>query len=83
MMGITLPGSPSVAQHIADGQRLATAIRGESRRDVRVLESIQQQLDQRGITRHLVRIFDAILWYSQPTASVPPSRREISIRLHV
>jgi hypothetical protein len=81
MMGVTLPASPTVDQRVAIAQRLVTAIRREGRRNLDVLQRIQAELAKDGITRPLIRIFDAILWFSHPAASVTDAKRSITVRL--
>ena len=71
MMGVNLPGSSTVEQRVANGLRLATAIRREGRRNIKVLQRIQTELAESDIDRPLIRIFEAVLWFSHPAASVP------------
>jgi len=80
MMGVNLPDSPTVEQRVAIGQRLATAIRREACRNIDVLQRIQVELAQDDIKRPLIRIFDVVLWFSHPAASVPGARRSIAVR---
>jgi len=81
MIGVVLPASPTVDQRVAVARRLATAIRREGRRNIDVLQRIQAALAADGITRPLIRIFDAILWFSHPAASVTGAKRSITVRL--
>ena len=81
MMGVSLPGSPTVSDRVAVGQRLAAAIRREGRRNIDVLGRIQAELAHDHIKRPLIRIFDAILWFSHPAASVLDVKRSIAVRL--
>ena len=81
MMAVTLPPSPPVDQRIAIARRLATAIRREERRNIEVLQRTQAELAKDDITRPLIRIFDAILWFSHPAASVTGAKRSIAVRL--
>jgi hypothetical protein len=81
MMGVSLPGSPTVDQRVAIAQRLASAIRREGRRNLEVLQRIQAQLAKDDIDRPLIRIFDAILWFSHPAASVTGAKRSIAVRV--
>jgi hypothetical protein len=80
MMGVSLPGSPTVDQRVAIGHRLATAIRREGRCNREDLHCIQAELAKDDIDRPLIRIFDAILWFSHPAASVTGAR-SIAVRL--
>ena len=79
MMGVNLPDSPTVKQRVAIGHRLATAIRREGRRNIQVLQRIQAELAKGDIDRPLIRIFDAVLWFAHPAASVPGARRSIAV----
>ena len=81
MMGVSLPASPTVEQRVAIAQRLASAIRREARSNVEVLRRIRTQLATGEITRPLIRIFDAILWFSHPAASVTGAKRSIAVGL--
>ena len=82
VMGVNLPGSPSREQRIAIAQGVAAAIRREGRRNLDVLRRIQDELAAADhIRRPLVRIFDAILWFSHPATAVFDVRREITVRL--
>jgi hypothetical protein len=81
MMGVSLPNSPTVEQRVAIAQRLATAIRREGRRNLEVLQRIQAELARDDINRPLIRIFDAILWFAHPAASVTGARRSMAVRL--
>jgi hypothetical protein len=78
MMGVTRPANPTVDQR---ARRLATAIRREGRRNIDVLQRIQAELAEGGITRPLIRIFDAILWFAHPAASVSGAKRSIAVHL--
>jgi hypothetical protein len=81
MMGVNPPDSPDVAQRIAVGQRLASTIRREGRRNIYILRRIQTELASEGIERTLIRILDAILWYSHPAAGVPGRERTIKVEM--
>jgi hypothetical protein len=78
MMGFNPPDSPSIAV----GQQLTAAIRREGRRNHRVLGRIQAELAMHDLERPLIRVFDAIVWYSHPAASITGVKRSISVRLH-
>ncbi|MFL5854478.1 MAG: DUF6308 family protein [Solirubrobacteraceae bacterium] len=78
-IGVSLPDSPTVEQRVAIGQRLATAIRREGRRNLDALRRIQGELVEDDIHRPLIRIFDVVLWFSHPAASVPGARRSIAV----
>ena len=83
MMGVSLPATPTVDQRVAIAVRLVSAIRREARRNIGALERIRTQLAAVEITRPLIRIFDAILWFAHPAASVAGARRSIAVRLQV
>jgi hypothetical protein len=63
------------------GQQLVSAIRREGRRNLMALRRIQAELAKSEITRSLIRIFDAILWFSHPAASVTGAKRSIEVGL--
>lgn len=81
MMGVSLPASPTAEQRVRIAQQLVTAIRREGRRNLRALQRIQAELARSDTTRSLIRIFDAILWFSHPAASVTGAKRSIEVRL--
>jgi hypothetical protein len=81
MMGVRLPSSPAPEARAALARRLATAIRRESRRNVKPLQRIQADLGKRDVVQPLIRIFDAILWFSHPAASVNGAIRSIAVRV--
>jgi hypothetical protein len=81
MLGVNLPDSPTTDERLAVGRRLTMLIRREGRRNLEVLHSIQTELEKDGITRSLVRIFDAIIWYSHPAAGIPGVKRSITVEL--
>jgi hypothetical protein len=81
MIGVTLPASPALDRRVAVAQRLVTALRREGRHNLDVLQRIQRELAKDGINRPLIRIFDAILWFSHPAASVTGAKRSITVRL--
>jgi hypothetical protein len=81
MMGVGLPNSPTVDQRVAIARRLGSAIRREGRRNLQVLRGIQAHLAKDDIDRPLIPIFDAILWFSHPAASVAGAKRSIDVRL--
>jgi hypothetical protein len=83
MLGVNIADNPTVAQRVAYAQRLASAIRREGRRNIQVLQRIQSELSTEGIQRTLVRIFDAILWYSHPAAGVPGGVRTMRVEIQV
>ncbi len=81
IMGVNLPDNPGMARRVAVGQQLATAIRREARRNLDALRNIQEELSRGGIERPLIRILDAILWFSHPAASVAGASRCIATGL--
>jgi Family of unknown function (DUF6308) len=81
MMGVSLPASPTPEQRVRIAQQLASAIRREGRRNLMALQRIQAELAKSGVIRPLIRIFDAILWFSHPAASVTGAKRSIEVRL--
>ena len=66
MFGVSASPDPTPDRRIAVALRLALAIRREGRNNLEVLRHIQQRLDSYDINRPLVRILDALVWFSHP-----------------
>jgi hypothetical protein len=81
MMGVSPPSGPRIDRRVAVAGQLATAIRREARRNVEVLQRVQAELARAEISRPLIRIFDAILWFSHPAAGVAGAKRSITVRV--
>ena len=61
--------------------QLTTLIRREGRRNLGALSEVRDALSVDGLTRELSRVFDAIMWFAHPAASVWGVRRNIQVRL--
>jgi hypothetical protein len=83
MLGLNPPDGPTMAGRVATGQRLTAAVRREGRRNIGALHNIRTALANDGFDRSLVRIFDAIIWYSHPAASVAGAARSICVGLRL
>jgi Family of unknown function (DUF6308) len=81
MLGLTIPEQPTPAERVALAQEMMALIRREGRNNRDTLHAIKEILDADGIDRPLVRIFDAMLWFSHPAAGVKDQLRVIHVRL--
>lgn len=81
MIGVSLPATPTPDQRVAVAARIIGAIRREGRRNLAPLQATRTALLADQIDRPLVRILDAILWFSHPAASVSGARRSITVRV--
>jgi Family of unknown function (DUF6308) len=81
MLGINIPNDATEARRIEIAVRLLLHLRTQGRRNVRQLQAIRELLLQQGIDRPLLRILDAIVWFSHPAAGVPGARRAISVTI--
>ena len=82
MFGVNVPSAPTPEQRQAIGHQLVQTVRREGRRNIEVLRWIQQKLHDEGdIDRPLARIFDGLVWFSHPAASVVGATRSIEVRL--
>ena len=81
MLGINPPSSMRREQHVELAHRLILHVRHEGRQNLKQLQEIRRALADEGISRSLVRILDAVLWFSHPAAGVVDASRVISVRL--
>ena len=79
VMGVSVPGRPSVADLVALGRQMTAAVRREGRANLGPLRCIQVALAGDGVELSLARIFDIALWFSHPAAGVPGTLRELSV----
>jgi hypothetical protein len=56
-------------------------LREQGRANLETLNGIRDELHRLGIARPLVRILDAIVWFSHPAAGVPGTAREIAVHV--
>ena len=80
MPGIPVPTQAASAQ-IVVALQLTTLFRREGCRNLDALSDVRDALSVDGLTRELSRVFDAIMWFAHPAASVWGVRRNIQVRL--
>jgi hypothetical protein len=80
MLGINMPAEASTPRRVRIAAQLVDHLRTEGRRNIEPLRAIRAALTNEGIDRPLLRILDAIVWFSHPAAGVPGARREIEVR---
>jgi len=81
MLGLTIPEQASKPKRVTLAQEMVALIRREGQENLDTLEAIKAVLDADGIERPLVRILDAMLWFSHPAAGVKDRSRAINVRL--
>lgn len=79
MLGVNMPDGAATDRRIEIAARLLLHIRAQGRANLEQLRTIQTTLSTEGVDRPLVRILDAILWFSHPAAGVPDATREIAV----
>jgi Family of unknown function (DUF6308) len=82
MLGLNLSDTAEPDQRVQTARRLTRAIRSEGRRNLETLRVIRDRLAAEGTQRPLIRIFDAIVWFSHPAAGIKGAPRAIDVRLH-
>ncbi len=80
MLGRNMPTEASHGRRVELAMELVLHLRREGRRNLPALMAVQGSLRQEGIDRPLLRILDAIVWFSHPAAGVTGARREITVR---
>jgi Family of unknown function (DUF6308) len=80
MLGMNMPGDASTPRRVRIAVQLVDHLRAEGRRNIEPLRAIRAALADEGIDRPLLRILDAIVWFSHPAAGVPGARRELAVR---
>ena len=81
MLGINMPDDATPTRRAELAWTLMAHMREQGRANLEALTAIQVELHARGIARPLVRILDAIVWFSHPAAGVPGAAREIIVRV--
>jgi hypothetical protein len=81
MLGINMPDDARPARRVEIATTLIAHIREQGRANLAALTAVQARLRAQGISRPLVRILDAIIWFSHPATGVDGARREITIRV--
>jgi hypothetical protein len=82
MLGMNLPDAAGSDGRVELAVTLTQTIRLEGRRNLQPLEAIRDRLAADGTERPLIRIFDAIVWFSHPAASIKGAPRAIEVGLH-
>jgi hypothetical protein len=77
MLGVNM--TDDAKQRVTKAVELLLHLRVQGRANIRQLRGIQTALTAGGINRPLVRIRDAIVWFSHPAAGVPNAVREITV----
>jgi hypothetical protein len=80
MLGGTTADDAAVAVRVARATELTTHVRREGRRNLAILSELQARLEDAQTGRSLVRILDAVLWFSHPAAG-SGAARSIEVRL--
>jgi Family of unknown function (DUF6308) len=81
MLGVNMPGDAPMERRIEIAASLMLHLHAQGRANLQAVQTIRATLSDEGIERPLVRILDAIVWFSHPAAGVPNAGREISVRL--
>jgi hypothetical protein len=81
MLGMNMPGDASPGRRAEIASVLMTHLREQGRANLSALTAIQSRLRAEGISRPLVRILDAIVWFAHPASGVPGATREITVRV--
>ncbi len=81
MFGMSIPDVGKQHERVEAAVRLTSAIRSEGRRNLDALRSIRDLLAQDATQRSLIRIFDAIVWFSHPAAGIKGAPRAIDVQL--
>lgn len=79
MLGVNMPDDAPTERRIEIATRLLLHLRDQGRANLQQLEAIRAILRQEQVDRSLVRILDAIVWFSHPAAGVPNVVREIAV----
>lgn len=80
MLGVNMPDDAPAERRIEIASRLMFHLRAQGRANLEQLQTIQALLSAEGTDRPLVRILDAIVWFSHPAAGVPNATREIVVK---
>jgi hypothetical protein len=79
MLGVNTPESASPERRVEFAGRLLLHLRAQGRANLPQLHAIRTILTAEGSERPLVRILDAVIWFSHPATSVPNATREIAV----
>jgi Family of unknown function (DUF6308) len=81
MLGINMPDDASAVRSVEIASTLMAHMREQGRANLPALSAVQARLRRQGINRPLVRILDAIVWFSHPASGVAGVSREITVRV--
>lgn len=81
MLGMSMPDAAAQLERVETAVRLTRAIRAEGRRNLETLRSIRDLVAEEGTRRPLIRILDAIVWFSHPAAGIKNNPRVIEVGL--
>jgi hypothetical protein len=79
MLGVNYSDDATPEQRVVVAHRLILHLREQARANIVQLQAIQQALAAEGINRPLVRILDAILWFSHPATGVAGAPRRLTV----
>jgi uncharacterized protein DUF6308 len=79
MLGVNMPTDASATRRVEVAMELLLHLREQGRRNIAALQAIQGSLSNDGIDRPLLRVFDAMLWFSHPAAGIRGATRELRI----
>jgi hypothetical protein len=79
MLGVNMPTDAPAARRVEVSMELLLHLRDQGRKNLSALQAIQAALEGEGIERSLVRVFDAMLWFSHPAAGVPGAMRDFTV----
>ncbi len=79
MLGVNMPDDVPPGRRAAIAVHLLLHLRAQGRANLEALRNIQALLEAEGITRPLVRILDATIWFAHPAAGVPGVMRDIAV----
>jgi hypothetical protein len=81
MLGSNMPADATPTRRAEIAWTLMAHLREQGRANLETLNGIRDELHRLGIARPLVRILDAIVWFSHPAAGVPGTAREIAVHV--
>lgn len=79
MLGRNMPEDASQSRRVKLAVGLVLHLRAQGRANLSQLQTINSTLKAEGVDRSLVRILDAVVWFSHPAAGVPNATREITV----
>lgn len=79
MLGINYSDDATPEQRVMVAHRLILHLREQARANLVQLQAIEHALAAEGIKRPLVRILDAILWFSHPATGVAGAPRRLTV----